>query len=306
MYFRFLGITHYEAARRLIRILYTKVNGYARFLNALDEGGYDFLAQQIDSSTGDGITEGDLAWASKGYLHDFHDSLQQQTGMMKKFMKEMDDLKRSQALLLNQNVPRSSTPDSLGGVRVAMEKHGLTQDEVVRYLEFRMTQPDVVDGPVDVSSPTSISLESALASYTQSLTALLTVDIIYYSTSIAKKQQVPTAPNIYAKTLRKSVYDVINNKYKEEFLRSVTLLQIKNAHCYTTMTKVLDEIIDKGEMNWGRVVVVYAFCSWLAQQIAVMGDDDVAKSIGGFLAFHITRSTNFCNWIDKNGGFVSE
>jgi hypothetical protein len=295
---RLLGITHQEAVRRLIRILYTKPDSYNKFLHALREGGYEFLAAQIEGSTGEGVSESDLSWAEKGYLHDFQDGLRQQTEMMKQFMQEMRQMKQSQT----PPTTASPSPEPLGRVREAMNKHGLTQDEVVKYLEFRINQEDIVDGPADVSSPMSVSLDFAVSSYTQSLTTLLAVDIIHYTTNITNKESVAPPPNIYAKFLRSSVDKIIIN-YREDFQESVTKLQIRNMNSFSLIAKVLDEVFT--ENNWGRVLIVFAFCSWLAQQIASDGDDSQAKSVGGFLSYYITRSTKVCDWIAKNGGYVS-
>lgn len=71
-------------------------------------------------------------------------------------------------------------------------------------------------------------------------------------------------PNRYCKTLRRTVKE-LSDRHDLVFKGMVNRLKIDEKNAFPTFVIVADEIFDDGQVNWGRIVAVYAFAARLAK-----------------------------------------
>ncbi|XP_005089109.1 apoptosis regulator Bcl-2 [Aplysia californica] len=72
------------------------------------------------------------------------------------------------------------------------------------------------------------------------------------------------APNRYCKTLRRTVKE-LSDRHNLVFKGMVNRLKPEDeSSLFSTFVIVADEIFDDGQVNWGRIVAVYAFAARLA------------------------------------------
>lgn len=72
------------------------------------------------------------------------------------------------------------------------------------------------------------------------------------------------APNRYCKTLRRTVKE-LSDRHNLVFKGMVNRLKPDENSAFPTFVIVADEIFDDGQVNWGRIVAVYAFAARLAK-----------------------------------------
>ncbi|BFY98741.1 hypothetical protein BsWGS_01780 [Bradybaena similaris] len=71
-------------------------------------------------------------------------------------------------------------------------------------------------------------------------------------------------PNRYCKTLRRTVKE-LSDRHDLVFKGMVARLKPDETNAFPTFVIVADEIFDDGQVNWGRIVAVYAFAARLAK-----------------------------------------
>jgi BCL2-like 1 (apoptosis regulator Bcl-X) len=71
-------------------------------------------------------------------------------------------------------------------------------------------------------------------------------------------------PNRYCKTLRRTVKE-LSDRHDLVFKGMVNRLKPDETSAFPTFVIVADEIFDDGQVNWGRIVAVYAFAARLAK-----------------------------------------
>ncbi|CAG5128051.1 unnamed protein product [Candidula unifasciata] len=71
-------------------------------------------------------------------------------------------------------------------------------------------------------------------------------------------------PNRYCKTLRRTVKE-LSDRHDLVFKGMVARLKLDETNAFPTFVMVADEIFDDGQVNWGRIVAVYAFAARLAK-----------------------------------------
>jgi hypothetical protein len=71
-------------------------------------------------------------------------------------------------------------------------------------------------------------------------------------------------PNRYCKTLRRTVKE-LSDRHDLVFKGMVNRLKPDETNAFPTFVIVADEIFDDGQVNWGRIVAVYAFAARLAK-----------------------------------------
>ncbi|XP_059168735.1 bcl-2-like protein 2 [Physella acuta] len=71
-------------------------------------------------------------------------------------------------------------------------------------------------------------------------------------------------PNRYCKTLRRTVKE-LSDRHDIVFKGMVNRLRPDENDAFQTFVIVADEIFDDGQVNWGRIVAVYAFAARLAK-----------------------------------------
>jgi hypothetical protein len=106
----------------------------------------------------------------------------------------------------------------------------------------------------------------------------------------------------YAKTMRRTVAE-ISERHNILFGSMVNKLQITEANAQLTFTSVFEEIFIDGQVNWGRVVAVYAFGSRLGDYSVKNGmSPEFVDKIAGFVGDYVASKLG--HWIDENGGWV--
>lgn len=71
-------------------------------------------------------------------------------------------------------------------------------------------------------------------------------------------------PNRYCSTLRRTVKE-LSDRHDLVFKGMVSRLKPDETNAFPTFVIVADEIFDDGQVNWGRIVAVYAFAARLAK-----------------------------------------
>ena len=93
-------------------------------------------------------------------------------------------------------------------------------------------------------------------------------------------------------------------KHEILFNGMVNKLHITRENVHLTFTNVVNELFRDGEINWGRVVSVYAFAGRLAKHLheeekTSMAIQDIATICGEFVALDLG------SWIEQQGGWDS-
>ena len=108
--------------------------------------------------------------------------------------------------------------------------------------------------------------------------------------------------NKYVKTMRRTVSE-ISDRHEILFSSMVKKLDINRDNFEQIFNSVVDDIFSDGQINWGRIVTVYALGGKIAQFFAENSMDDcmepLAQTVGHYVAVTLGE------WIHENGGWVS-
>lgn len=107
-------------------------------------------------------------------------------------------------------------------------------------------------------------------------------------------------PNRFCKTMRKTVKEV-SDRHDIALSSMVNRLHIDDDNMFETFINVANEIFDDGRINWGRIVVVYAFASRLTSHFRKKDsnqDEKIALYVGKYVGNKLGL------WILDNGGWV--
>jgi len=115
------------------------------------------------------------------------------------------------------------------------------------------------------------------------------------------KEDKKKAPNKFCKTMRRTVKE-LSSRHDIAFKGMVNKLNLNSSegsNPFQTFVNVADEIFDDGQINWGRIVAVYAFAS----RLAVRGTEksDFPKKISLFVGKYVANKLG--KWILDNGGW---
>jgi len=98
------------------------------------------------------------------------------------------------------------------------------------------------------------------------------------------------APNRYCKTLRRTVKE-LSDRHDIVFKGMVNRLKPDENSAFATFVIVADEIFDDGQVNWGRIVAVYAFAARLAKYYVDINtqnsssSDSISRNDSGFVSY---------------------
>ena len=109
------------------------------------------------------------------------------------------------------------------------------------------------------------------------------------------------SPNRYCKTMRKMAQEV-SERHDIALKSMVNKLNLSDSNTFETFIHVADEIFEDGQVNWGRVIVVYAFAARLTQHLRKSRpeyEEKIALYVGKYVGNKLGR------WIVDNGGWVS-
>lgn len=107
-------------------------------------------------------------------------------------------------------------------------------------------------------------------------------------------------PNKFCKTMRRTVKE-LSSRHDIAFKGMVNKLNLESNNPFQTFNNVADEIYDDGQINWGRIVAVYAFAARLANDKGT--NTDFPKKIALFVGKYVGNKLG--QWIVDNGGWVS-
>ncbi|KAL4228050.1 hypothetical protein ACF0H5_013486 [Mactra antiquata] len=106
-------------------------------------------------------------------------------------------------------------------------------------------------------------------------------------------------PDRYCKTMRKTVQEV-SDRHDIVLKSMVNRLNIDDTNMFQTFVTVADEIFEDGQINWGRVIVVYAFAARLTAFLRKSDsayEEKIALYVGKYVGNKLGR------WILDNGGW---
>ncbi|WAQ98840.1 MCL1-like protein [Mya arenaria] len=107
------------------------------------------------------------------------------------------------------------------------------------------------------------------------------------------------SPNRFCKTMRKTVKEV-SDRHDIVLKSMVNKLNIDDGNMFQTFIHVADEIFEDGQINWGRIIVVYAFAARLTSHFRKQNtnqDDKIALFVGKYVGNKLGR------WILDNHGW---
>ena len=104
-----------------------------------------------------------------------------------------------------------------------------------------------------------------------------------------------TTPNRYCKTLRRTVKEV-SDRHNLVFKGIVNRFKPNEASTLPTFVIVADKIFEDGQVNWGRIVAVYAFATHLVKHYEDTNRHKATES----------RTENLTHFQDKIGSFVGK
>ena len=119
--------------------------------------------------------------------------------------------------------------------------------------------------------------------------------VLNFGTESEKK-----SPDRYCKTMRKTVKEV-SDRHDIVLKSMVNKLNLGDNNMFQTFINVADEIFEDGQINWGRVIVVYAFAARLVAHFRNSNSEHIEKValyVGKYVANKLGR------WILDNGGWV--
>ena len=325
-------ITSQEAVRKLvIKILPKKGPGtFDVFIQALNNNGYDFLADKIlstDTSQYSDLSGNDEidAYVMDDKLEIMQHQLRFQTQLLMQYQSENKKLLLEKTNSEDRNEKLKSLDNEL---TKRMEETGLRESNIIDFFfeflknkdknltvqaQVKKSSPDLYPGPGDksraeeiskrltligdsVSSDTEIRLRSL---FPDPIAAEIARDIILFMTS----QVEPEPINKYALIMRKCV-NHLYTKNSDVFEKSVQKLLVDKASTgYELLFTVADNLFSHGEPNWGKIVALYAFCGWSAKFFVQDGNDTMVEFIAEFLAYYVAEKIG--PWIRANGGWVN-
>lgn len=112
------------------------------------------------------------------------------------------------------------------------------------------------------------------------------------------KEDQKKATNKFCKAMRRTVKE-LSSRHEIAFKGMVNKLNLNSTNPFHTFVNVADEIFDDGQINWGRIVAVYAFAARLAAKGT--GESDFPKKISLFVGKYVANKLG--KWILDNGGW---
>ncbi|GAB1597334.1 anti-apoptotic protein NR13-like [Argonauta hians] len=122
-------------------------------------------------------------------------------------------------------------------------------------------------------------------------------DIIHFAINSQKKP-----PNRYCKTMRRTV-DELSKRHDILFQTMINRLQLDCSNLFIAFTCVADEIFEDGQINWGRVVAVYAFATQLTLYCHRQQKQEMCNQIALFTGRYVGNKLG--KWIIEAGGWDS-
>ena len=111
--------------------------------------------------------------------------------------------------------------------------------------------------------------------------------------------------NKYASTMRRCVEEIMI-KHEYLFNGMMKKLDVNMGNADSSFSKVVGEMLTDGDVNWGRVISVYAFAGRLAKHLVMQKNTEtveVIRKVSGICGSVV--ASNLKVWIEKQGGWES-
>ena len=129
----------------------------------------------------------------------------------------------------------------------------------------------------------------------------LATDIVYYVSGVRKGK----APSKHASTLRRTVQEM-HIKHEILYKGMMNKLQITENSAYPVFTNVSNEIFRDNQINWGRLVSVFAFGAKIAKYLCENNNQQchtrMLNKLAKFLGNYVAEKLG--GWISEQGGWV--
>ena len=134
---------------------------------------------------------------------------------------------------------------------------------------------------------------------TDPIARALGVDVVHYMTASILNKPLERPCDVYSKTMRRTVKELAtkNRHFFNSFMKN-----INKVDGLETLANVTDAMFADGSVNWGRIVVLYAYGGSLARYCALDCGEETVDMIAEFLGFYVARKLG--QWIDDNNGWV--
>lgn len=296
------GITPQESIRRMLKCVKKHRRGFTVLCDAL-RSDYPYLAEKLEKTVPTQVqTPDDVDSCDSDKLKTLQQQLYIQVKMMVEYRKELEDL---QSKVKENETESDKLKMKYEEIEHVMTSAGLKGEEAVNILRGVLQKnKDGTDMPDHFQlqmSEMGSTVDLPPANFTETVARTVGVDVVKYMA--IKGENSPPTPNVYAETMRRLVTE-ITAKHGETFQDLMKDLYIDEINGFQTLQYVANELFHHdGKQNWGRIVVLYAFGSWVARDSYKQGHGELAQAIGEFLGIYVAR--NLGTWIEENGGWVS-
>ena len=149
----------------------------------------------------------------------------------------------------------------------------------------------------DESTQTSLSVSGSPLETVGREAEVIAIDVVISLT--VEDNRKP--PNKYCKTMRRTVKELLE-RHSIVFKGMVNKLNVEEGNAFKTFVNIADEIFDDGQINWGRIVAVYAFAVRLAKHCQDQQRNDFPQRISLYVGKYVGNKLG--RWILDNGGWV--
>lgn len=289
-----LGQTTKEnKVKKLLRSLpFDREDCFKLFMSVLSSGAHKHVAEQIlltDASQHPNLPDNLLPLPKEVSLESTVEDLQRQLGDIRELVLEGINIVKSGPEY--RNIKRV---DHIDGV---VRRSGVTDDVAVVYYR------DIIGGEFIQGKSNNAAEFAWHVSESRHIARLIGTDIVKYAiSSLSSAENTPRVLLEPARCMRTMVDKVISDN-PEDFRKMITdLLQnVQLDNVFATLKAVANEVIGDN-VNWGRIIAIYAFAAWMAKYFASIGNSNLAYTVGEFIGYYVSEELG--NWIDKNGGWV--
>ena len=162
-------------------------------------------------------------------------------------------------------------------------------------LKGNNTQYGNTSGPGSSSSCSVSSLETI-----KNVAKELALDVIV---DFARPESSSSPRNKHVQTLKRTMRE-ISQRHEILFCSIIRRLEIVDrSEVCSRFTRVVNELLVDGQLNWGRIVTIYAFAGWLARHCSENGMPDSVQEISECAGTYVADKLS--DWISQQGGWVS-
>ena len=133
-------------------------------------------------------------------------------------------------------------------------------------------------------------------------TKKVTRELVEYTVNYFAQNSGAKPTSTHAETLKRTV-DEVSTSTGLVFSNMAQKLEITRDNLEDVFINVVEEMFTDNQMNWGRIVTIYAFGGHIARYWKRSGMVDILPRLVKVLSEYITR--RFGPWIDHEGGWVS-